>query len=231
MNSLEIILNKNNITPKKIELYEQAFVHRSFINENPKFKLGHNERLEFLGDSVLELIVTDALYFKYPDHSEGDLTSYRAALVNTTSIGETAYNLGFNDLLKLSKGEQKDTGKARLSILADTYEAFLGALYLDLGYDRCVSWVKETLLINTDNIVRGGLFKDPKSLVQEKAQEKLQVTPSYKTISETGPDHDKLFVVGIYFGNDMVSDGSGKSKQEAEVSAAKAALAKYKWTS
>ena len=229
MNSLEIILNKNNITPKKIELYEQAFVHRSFINENPKFKLGHNERLEFLGDSVLELIVTDALYFKYPDHSEGDLTSYRAALVNTTSIGETAYNLGFNDLLKLSKGEQKDTGKARLSILADTYEAFLGALYLDLGYDRCVSWVKETLLINTDNIVRGGLFKDPKSLVQEKAQEKLQVTPSYKTISETGPDHDKLFVVGIYFGNDMVSDGSGKSKQEAEVSAAKAALTKYKW--
>ena len=231
MNSLEIILNKNNITPKKIELYEQAFVHRSFINENPKFKLGHNERLEFLGDSVLELIVTDALYFKYPDHSEGDLTSYRAALVNTTSIGETAYNLGFNDLLKLSKGEQKDTGKARLSILADTYEAFLGALYLDLGYDRCVSWVKETLLINTDNIVRGGLFKDPKSLVQEKAQEKLQVTPSYKTISETGPDHDKLFVVGIYFGNDMVSDGIGKSNQEAEVSAAKAALAKYKWTS
>jgi ribonuclease-3 len=229
MNSLEIILTNNNIKPNNIELYEQAFVHRSFINENPKFKLGHNERLEFLGDSVLELIVTDALYFKYPDHSEGDLTVYRSALVNTTSIGETALNLGFNDLLKLSKGEQKDTGKARTPILADTYEAFLGALYLDLGYDKCVEWVKKTLLINTDMIVRGGLFKDAKSLVQEKAQEKLQVTPSYRVVSETGPDHDKLFVVGIYFGNDCVADGSGKSKQEAETNAAKAALTKYKW--
>lgn len=230
MNSLEEILKQNNISPKNIDLYEQAFVHRSFINENPKFKLGHNERLEFLGDSVLELIVTDDLYAKYPDHSEGDLTAYRSALVNTVSIGDCAFGLGFNDLLKLSKGEQKDTGKARASILADTYEAFLGALYLDLGYDACVEWVKKTLLVQTDNIVRGGLFKDAKSLVQEKAQEKFQVTPSYRVISETGPDHDKLFVVGIYFGNDQVSDGSGKSKQEAETNAAKAAIAKYKWT-
>lgn len=230
MNSLEDILKQNNIVPKNLEMYEQAFVHRSFINENPKFSLGHNERLEFLGDSVLELIVTDALYAKYPDHSEGDLTAYRSALVNTVSIGDCAFGLGFNDLLKLSKGEQKDTGKARASILADTYEAFLGALYLDLGYDACVTWVTKTLLIGTDNIVRGGLFKDAKSYVQEKAQEKFKVTPSYRVISETGPDHDKLFVVGVYFGNDKVADGEGKSKQEAETNAAKGALEKNKWT-
>lgn len=229
MTELVQALEKYEIKYKNIKLYEQAFVHRSYINENPRFALGHNERLEFLGDSVLELIVTKFLYYKYPDHSEGDLTAYRSALVNTISIGEAANRLGFNDYLKLSKGESKDLGKARMSILADTYEAFLGAMYLDIGYDECIKWVSKTLLISTDKIVKGGLFKDAKSLVQEKAQEKLQITPSYRVISEAGPDHDKLFIVGIYFNDKEVARGEGKSKQESEANAAKNALLVYKW--
>ena len=143
------LLNKNDIKFVDIKIYEQAFIHRSYINENPKLKMGHNERLEFLGDSVLELIVTNFLYNKYPNHSEGDLTSYRAALVNASSIGEVAERLDFNPYLKLSKGESKDAkSKARMSILADTYESMLGAIYLDLGYDACVKFVSDTLLPN-----------------------------------------------------------------------------------
>jgi ribonuclease-3 len=226
---MQELLKKLNIEYKKIELYEQAFVHRSFINENPKFVLGHNERLEFLGDAVLELIVTDFLYRKYPDHNEGDLTAYRAALVNTNSIGAVAQELGFNEHLKLSKGESKDTGRARFSILADTFEAMLGAIYLDLGYERCVKFVEDTIVQNLDSIVRDGLYKDPKSLVQERAQELKQLTPVYKLLSESGPDHDKIFVVGIYFNNDLIAEGEGKSKQLGEIDAAKNALTKLKW--
>ncbi len=226
---MQDFLEKNNIIYKNIELYEQAFVHRSYINENPKFTLGHNERLEFLGDSVLELIVTDYLYHKYTHHAEGDMTAYRSALVNTISIGDVGEKLGFNDHLKLSRGESKDMGRARGSILADTYESFLGAMYLDLGYERCVEWVRDTLLINTDTIVQSGQYKDAKSLVQEKAQEIMQTTPTYKVTSESGPDHDKLFIIAIFFNNKEVATGEGKSKQEAESDAAKNALIKYKW--
>ena len=215
--------------PDKIDYYQLAMRHRSVSISSDTGHLLSNERLEFLGDAVLELIVTNYLYHKYPDQSEGDLTAYRSALVNTVSIGEAALGLGFNDYLKLSKGESRDMGRARQSILADTYEAFLGAIFLDIGYDECVKWVAKTLLIETEKIVKNGLFRDAKSLIQEKAQEKMQVTPTYKVISESGPDHDKIFVVGIYFNDKEESKGEGKSKQEAESDAAKNCLVKYKW--
>lgn len=219
-----------NFTFKDKNLLKQAFIHRSYINENPKTGFSHNERLEFLGDAVLELIVTDFLFKKYPNKQEGDLTSYRAALVNAQIIGSIAMNdLGMNEFMLLSKGEAKDVGRARLSILADAYEAFLGALYLDQGYDACYLFVKNTILVKTEEVVKNGLWKDPKSLIQEKAQEYLSVTPLYKVQQEIGPDHDKRFVVGVYFGTEKIAEGEGRSKQEAEQQAAEAALKAKGW--
>jgi ribonuclease-3 len=211
------------------KLIEQAFIHRSYINENPRSGLFHNERLEFLGDAVLELIVTEHLYIKFPDHNEGDLTAYRSALVNAVTLGEVADGLFFNDLIKLSKGEAKDITRARSSILADAYEAVVGAIYLDQGYDIAKRFITNTVLIKTDEIIQKGLYKDAKSFVQEKSQDLLSVTPAYKVISEEGPDHDKLFTIGIYFGDECIAEGTGKSKQEAETQAAKNALTKKGW--
>ena len=228
--TIEEFKQKNTITFSNTALLEQAFIHRSFINENPRTGLIHNERLEFLGDAVLELIVTDFLYEKYPHHNEGDLTAYRSALVNAITLGEVASGLSFNDMMKLSKGEAKDVHRARSSILADAYEAFVGALYLDQGYSASKDFITKTLLIKTDQIIKEGLYKDPKSFVQEKSQELLSVTPSYKVLEEEGPDHDKLFLVGIFFGDQKVAEGKGKSKQEAETSAAKEALVVKRWT-
>ncbi|HPX52486.1 MAG TPA: ribonuclease III [Candidatus Paceibacterota bacterium] len=207
----------------------QAFIHRSYINENSNLKLGHNERLEFLGDAVLELVSTNYLYHKYEDLAEGDLTSYRAALVNTKSIGAIAKELNFNNYLFLSKGESKDFGKARLSILADTYEAFIGAVFLDKGYNFAKEFIEKTLLTHTDEVVEEGKYRDPKSVIQEKSQDLLSVTPNYKVISESGPDHDKKFIVGIYFGEEKIAEGEGRSKQEAETHAAKVAIQKKGW--
>lgn len=212
-------------------LLAQAFIHRSFINENPRSGLEHNERLEFLGDAVLELAVTEYLYATYPHHNEGDLTAYRSALVNAVTLGNVADILSFNDMMKLSKGEAKDVSRARSSILADAYEAFIGALYLDQGYDAAKAFISRTVLVKTEDIVKQGLYKDAKSFVQEKAQEIHSVTPFYKVLGEEGPDHDKRFRVGIYFGEDMVAEGEGRSKQEAETDAAKAALLKKGWIS
>lgn len=220
---------KNNITFTNNTLLEQAFIHRSFINENPRTGLVHNERLEFLGDAVLELIVTEYLYSKYPHQNEGDLTAYRSALVNAVTLGELASDLGFNDMMKLSKGEAKDVHRARSSILADAYEAFVGALYLDQGYTNVKTFITVTLLGKTEDIIRRGLYKDAKSYVQEKAQEFYSFTPSYKVLSEEGPDHDKIFLIGIYFGENEIAKGQGKSKQEAETSAARAALIAKGW--
>lgn len=207
----------------------QAFIHRSYINENSNFKLGHNERLEFLGDAVLELVSTNYLYHKFQDSAEGELTSYRAALVNTKSIGSIAKELDFNNYLFLSKGEGKDFGKARLSILADTYEAFIGAVFLDKGYDFAREFIEKTLLTHTDEVVEEGKYKDAKSVVQERSQDILSLTPSYKVLSESGPDHDKKFIVAIYFGEEKVAEGEGRSKREAETHAAKEALVKKGW--
>ena len=214
---------------KNKDLLKQAFTHRSYINENPAASLSHNERLEFLGDAVLELIVTDFLYKKYPHYTEGELTALRSALVNAVIISEIALKIGMNDYLLLSKGEAKDYGKARQYILANTYEAFVGAMYLDRGYDAADKFVAETLLPKTEEIVNKKLWRDAKSLVQEKAQEFVSATPSYKVLHESGPDHDKHFTVGIYFGPDLIAEGKGKSKQEAEQKAAEAALKIKNW--
>ncbi|KKQ35027.1 MAG: Ribonuclease 3 [Candidatus Nomurabacteria bacterium GW2011_GWB1_37_5] len=210
-------------------LLKQAFIHRSYINENPKIGLSHNERLEFLGDAVLELVVTEFLYKKYPEKAEGELTSYRSALVNAIVLSEVASELGMNEFLLLSKGEAKDTGKARQYILANTIEALVGALYLDQGYERSSEFISSILFGRVDEIVEKRLWQDAKSYVQEKAQEKFSVTPSYKVISEIGPDHDKQFTVGIYFGTGLVAEGKGKSKQEAEQKAAEKALKTNGW--
>ncbi len=222
-------LKNNNLSYKDLKLFEQAFIHRSFINENPKSGLVHNERLEFLGDAVLELVVTEYLFEQYPHHNEGDLTAYRSALVNAVTLGEVATTLSFNDVIKLSKGEAKDAHRARSSILADAYEAFVGALYLDQGYLQAKTFITSTVLCKTKEIIRKGLYKDAKSFVQEKSQELYSVTPTYKVLHEEGPDHDKLFLVGIYFGNQKVGEGRGRSKQEAETSAARNALEEKGW--
>ncbi|MEI6280710.1 MAG: ribonuclease III [bacterium] len=210
-------------------LLKQSFTHRSYINENGAESNCHNERLEFLGDAVLELIVTDFLYRKYPTYTEGELTALRSALVNAIIIASVAEEIGMNDYLLLSKGEAKDKGKARQYILANTYEAFVGAMYLDQGYDVVNKFITKTLLPKTEEIVNKKLWRDAKSLVQEKAQEFVLFTPAYKVLHETGPDHDKHFTVGIYFGPELIAEGKGKSKQEAEQKAAEAALKVKNW--
>lgn len=220
---------KTNIVFKNKNLLKQAFIHRSYINENGASATSHNERLEFLGDAVLELVVTDFLYKKYPQYTEGELTALRSALVNAIIISEIAGNIGMNDYLLLSKGEAKDFGKARQYILANTYEAFVGAIYLDQGYEVADKFITETLLPKTEEIVKKKLWRDAKSLVQEKAQEFVSVTPLYKVLHEAGPDHDKHFTVGVYFGKEFIAEGKGKSKQEAEQSAALAALKVKNW--
>lgn len=220
---------KTGIVFKNKKLLEQAFIHRSYINENGGAKLSHNERLEFLGDAVLELIVTDYLYTKYPNQNEGELTAYRSALVNAIIVGEVAQELEMNNFLLLSKGEAKDVGKARSYILANTFEAYIGAVYLDQGYEVARDFILKTLLSKLDMIIAKKLWRDSKSLVQEKSQEYLNVTPAYKVLHEAGPDHDKSFTVGILFGKDLIAEGKGHSKQEAEQAAAQAALETKGW--
>lgn len=214
---------------KDKSLLKQAFIHRSYINENPGSNLSHNERLEFLGDAVLELVVTDFLYKKFKTYTEGELTAIRSALVNTLIISEAAVKLGMNEYLLLSKGEAKDNGKARQYILANTYEAYIGAVYLDQGYGKAEEFIAKSLLPNTEEIVSKKLWRDPKSLVQELCQEKMGVTPSYRVQSESGPDHDKHFTMGIFFGGELVAEGKGRSKQEAEQKAAENALKIKNW--
>ena len=211
-----------------IELLTEALTHRSYLNEN-KTADKHNERLEFLGDAVLELASTHFLFNKFPFKPEGDLTAYRAALVNTVSLAESAKLLGLNDMLQLSKGEAKDTGRARDIILANAYEAVLGALYLDQGYEAAEQFVARTLYPKIDSIIENRAYQDAKSRFQEVAQDKKGTTPAYRTLSEEGPDHDKKFTVGAFIGEAKIAEGEGKSKQEAEQSAAQAALTKTGW--
>jgi len=211
------------------DLLTQAFIHRSYLNENSKIGIGHNERLEFLGDAVLELVVTAFLYKNYPNSAEGELTAYRSALVNANIIGEVAVSLHMGEYLLLSKGETRDIGKARTYILANTYEAVVGAIYEDSGYNSAKYFIEKTLLPRLDEIVSKKLWRDSKSLVQEKSQEHFSVTPSYQVLNESGPDHDKHFTVGIFFGQERIAEGKGHSKQEAEQDAAKNALVKKKW--
>ena len=214
---------------KKRDLLIQAFIHRSFLNENPDFHLFHNERLEFLGDAVLELVVTQYLFLKYPEKPEGELTGWRAALVNAKILAQISQEVGFNDFLLLSKGEQKELGKARQYILANTFEAFIGSLYLDKGYDPCQKFINKYLLKELPRIIEGHLFKDAKSYFQEQAQEIAGVTPTYRIMKDWGPDHAKHFIVGVFLKDGLVAEGGGSSKQEAEVAAAQKALAIKKW--
>ncbi len=216
-----------NFTEKR--LLKQAFIHRSYLNENKGINLEHNERLEFLGDAVLELISTVFLYKKYPTKHEGDLTAYRSALVNAVTLSEVASKLGMEQFLLLSHGESKDKGKARQIILANTMEALIGAIYLDQGYDVTEKFVHDNVLYMIDTVVASGSFVDSKSHFQEKAQEFAGVTPSYKVLKENGPDHDKHFTVGVFLRDEKVAEGDGKSKQEAEQKAATAAIQAKSW--
>lgn len=229
MNNLELLEKKLGVEFKNKDLLTQAFVHRSYLNENPDFGLDQNERLEFLGDAVLELVITEHLYKEHPGKAEGELTNWRAALVNAKMLAEIALELGFNEFLLLSRGETKELGKARQYILANTFEAFVGALYLDLGYDACDKFIKDCLLPRLPNIIQKKLYKDAKSEFQEQAQEKVGITPSYKVMKEWGPDHKKKFTVGVFLGGMMAAEGEGYSKQEAEEQAAKAGLEAKKW--
>ncbi len=220
---------KTGLEFKDLSLLTQAFVHRSYINENKASGLSHNERLEFLGDAVLELVITDFLYKKYTDKAEGELTAYRSALVNADTCAGIATKLGMGEHLMLSKGESKDTGRARQYILANALEALIGAVYLDQGLEKAKDFIEKNFVPLIENIISEGSHVDAKSLFQEKAQEFDGITPSYKTIKETGPDHGKKFTVGVYLGKDLVATGEGDSKQNAEQKAAKEALKVRAW--
>ncbi len=210
-------------------LLRQAFTHRSYINEHRGEVQGHNERLEFLGDAVLELISTHFLYEKYPTHTEGDLTAYRAALVNAATLSEVAALVGMNDYLLLSRGEAKDNGRARGVLLANAFEAVVGAIYLDQGYEAARGFITKYLFPKIDEIVKKRLWQDAKSALQEKMQEAEGATPAYSVIRETGPDHAREFTVGVYIKEKLLAQGEGKSKQEAEQTAARAALEQKGW--
>ncbi len=224
MKDFEPFEKKLGLKFKNKDLLTQAFAHRSYLNENPSFSLNHNERLEFLGDAVLELIVTDHLYKDYPEKSEGDLTNWRAALVNAKMLTKVAEELGFNDFLLLSRGETKELGKARQYILANSFEALIGAIYLDSGYEPADKFIKKYLMANLPNIIENQLYKDSKSQFQEEVQERDGITPTYKVVKEWGPDHAKKFIVGVFLGENKVAEGEGSSKQEAEEDAARHAL-------
>ncbi|KKU48077.1 ribonuclease III [Candidatus Uhrbacteria bacterium RIFCSPLOWO2_12_FULL_46_10] len=226
LKKLESILGVSFQDPS---LLEQALVHRSYLNENPNFALGHNERLEFLGDAVIELIVTEYLYSTYPN-PEGELTNWRASLVNAKMLSEIAASLSLNDYLYLSRGEAKEVNtKARQYILANAFEAVVGALYMDQGFAATSEFVTRTVISRLPYILEHELHLDPKSRFQEAAQEKVGITPSYRVLSEIGPDHAKVFTIGVYLDDEQVASGTGASKQEGEEAAAQAALVKKSW--
>lgn len=217
------------VTFRDAALLRQAFTHRSYLNEHRAERGGHNERLEFLGDAVLELVSTHFLYEKFSEKPEGELTAYRAALVNAVTCAEVANQIGMNDFLLLSRGEAKDTGRARGILLANAFEALVGALYLDQGYEAARDFIAAHLLPKIDDIVAKKLWQDSKSALQEKAQEVEGDTPYYSVLRESGPDHAKEFIVGVYVKDALLGEGIGRSKQEAEQSAARAALEKKGW--
>lgn len=214
-----------------IALLRTACTHRSYLNENRGSGLEHNERLEFLGDAVLELVVTAFLFKKYPHKPEGDLTAFRSAIVNTVSLTKVAEHMGLGDYMLLSRGEAKDTGRARQVIIANAVEATIGAVYLDQGYDAAANFISAQVLgvIDIDEIVKKKTWLDAKSHFQEVAQEKTGHTPTYRTLKEVGPDHDKQFTLGVFLGDVQVAAGIGPSKQEAEQKAAEKALEAKGW--
>lgn len=223
-------LEKNiRIKFKDQAILNQAIVHRSYLNEHPEFKLDHNERLEFLGDAVLELIVTEYLYDHY-GNPEGDLTNWRASLVNGGNLAKISKNLGIDEFLMMSKGESKDKdSKARQYILANALEAIIGAIYLDQGLRPTKKFIADNILNGLEEIIAQKLYIDAKSSFQEKAQEKMGVTPTYKVLESSGPDHAKVFKIGVYLDKELIATGTGTSKQEAQTEAAKKALKNKNW--
>lgn len=214
---------------KDAQILRQAMVHRSYLNEHPSFALGHNERLEFLGDAVLELVVTDYLYRHYPN-PEGDLTNWRSALVNAETLADLALELSFDNYLYLSRGEAKDTtSKARRYILANAFEAVVGAIYLDSGLPTVKKFIYHVVISKLNDILKTGKNRDPKSVFQEKAQDQYSITPHYQVLEESGPDHNKHFKIGLYLGSKLVATGQGSSKQEAQIAAAQAGLKAKGW--
>jgi len=208
-------------------LFEQAFTHRSYLNE-AKIKIESNERLEFLGDSILSLVVSDYLYIHYPQYDEGVLTNLRSQLVNTKSLGETARELEFGSHMLLSKGEIESKGRENQSLLADSYEAFLGALYIDQGIEPVKQFIIDTLIPKAEHFIKNDTLKDPKSLLQEHVQAKKHASPHYRVLQEEGPAHARIFTIGVFINNVLTGEGKGKSKQEAEEGAAEQALEKLR---
>lgn len=228
MIDFETLQKKLEITINDHEIYKRAFIHRSYVNENPSVERD-NERLEFLGDAVLELVVTEEIFHKYPDKPEGELTAFRSALVRGKTLAMVALDLGLGEHLMLSKGEESSGGREKSYILANLCEAFIGALYIDQGYSEAEKFIKKFILIHLDEIVEKGLHVDPKTFFQEMAQEHEGTTPEYKLVEEKGPDHNKQFIMGVYIGDKLIAEGEGSSKQKAEIAAAEKGLQEMGW--
>jgi len=228
---LEDLVKKLEVKFNNLEYLQSAVTHRSYLNEHRSYKLEHNERLEFLGDAVLELVVTEYLYKNYPN-PEGELTNWRAALVNGEMLAKISKNLGVEEYLLMSRGETKDKGRARQYLLANAFEAIVGAIYLDQdkkGYAAAKEFIERVVVVHLPEIIEKKLYLDPKSRFQEEAQERVGITPSYRVMEESGPDHDKKFVVGVYLGDELIAKGEGQSKQEGQRQAAQLALEIKSW--
>ena len=229
-NSLAKLQKNIGVSFNNEDLIRQAMVHRSYINEHPDFKIGHNERLEFLGDAVLEIVVTEFLYLNFTETPEGDLTNWRASLVNAKMLYEIARELEIEECLYLSKGESRDKNKkSRQFILANAVEAIIGAMYLDQGIEAAQKFILKNVVSKLDDILSSQSYLDPKSHFQEKAQEVRGITPHYQILDEQGPDHAKVFTVGLYLDEELISSGKGLSKQEAQVDAATRGIKKMEW--
>jgi ribonuclease III len=228
---IDDLAKKIGVRFNDINFLQQAVTHRSYLNEHRDYQLDHNERLEFLGDAVLELVVTEYLYENFPN-PEGELTNWRAALVNGEMLAKISKRIGVEEFLMMSRGEAKDTGKARQYLLANAFESITGAIYLDQkenGYNAAKEFIMKNVVVELPEIIEKKLYMDPKSRFQEVAQDKIGVTPSYRVLDESGPDHDRKFVVGIYLSDELIAKGDGSSKQEAQRNAAAAALEVKGW--
>lgn len=223
----EFAKQKLGLEFENIETLVTALTHRSYVNEHKKSAREHNERLEFLGDAVLELAVTEYLYANYSE-PEGILTSWRAALVRTESIGAAGEALGYEPLIRMSKGEKNGSDRARLQILANAFEAVTGAIYLEYGFEQARNFIHQAIIVKLEDILESGTWRDPKSHLQEVSQRVDSQTPVYKVLHEEGPDHDKVFTLGVYVGEKLMGQGSGPSKQAAQQEAARAALEAYR---
>jgi len=225
---LEQLKKKFAIEIHNPDLFQEALTHRSYLNEHKDYRHPHNERLEFLGDAVLELVVTKYL-FDHFDNPEGELTSFRAALVNGDMLGKIGYDLGVQEFLLMSRGEAKDTGRARNYLVANAVESVIGALYIDQGYDAAKDFIEKRIISHLDEVLAQGLYTDPKSRFQELAQEKTGVSPGYRVLKEWGPDHDRHFIAGVFLGEELVAEGEGISKQDAQREAARQGLIVKGW--